>query len=761
MIVSLLAASIGTDPPGVCSSQRDIDLKSRDDLISAEEVCGYGRAARGCFTRVDCAKTNAPCTTSDPIFVPKVINEDQPWKYVFGGKDAIPSIKDRHLQSNVIPPGVWWRLPRAILLYARGAKTPADDGCDASHSYCVVPAHRLACTRARAPDHTYPVPGYPMGTVDGKELLTFQKECGITNNLYNRNTITLGLYRADLTFDWIGLSTASFEMVRWKGMARVSAETLMWLHAQTHGAERPCTAPPEPVDGENPPYALLTAELGRDLRAAIDDYYCAAQQGRADDPSSPSISQTLAVSPTGSTSSATTGATSSPTSATTSTAGTQTQAPMSNEVSPEVRSLVEIGKLSSDADVAAVAPLIGAYLTETKTGAAWVNKIKAVLGGRHAALTPEQIRQWVHAWSDEGRRSEGDAFALATEEDQLGVVRQWAVSVMQTSIYGMRSEGKGIVAVLSALGQLVLKLKSTPLEKYKDMAGALRRVAQLIYVFVSSIFGTWVAACKYVARMFNYLSKREGSGWTYKQWHDSFAKPLQEDMSQAVVYFTLYAQLSEKALLMARGLLGGSKQLERWKAPVEFMPTPKKLREVRRGLESKLDSRRLVSCYKRICAGYLDPAVSQQFVAENMGAATGRRKLLHVAGVILPRRGAAASSNRPEEPLPSSDDEYTQAMTEVKSYLTSKGLVVVEADVEESVVTPVGELLYVVVKFRKVGADGRADSALRDRAHDLARELSKMPALMGCTVQGCGGHTGESTNTVVVFDALVATRILA
>ena len=82
-------------------------------------------------------------------------------------------------------------------------------------------------------------------------------------------------------------------------------------------------------------------------------------------------------------------------------------------------------------------------------------------------------------------------------------------------------------------------------------------------------------------------------------------------MTQAIALLALYAQLSEKALLFARALLGGTKQRSIWQAQVEFVQTPKKIREVRRGLEAKLDQRRFVSCHKRICAGYLDPGIAQ------------------------------------------------------------------------------------------------------------------------------------------------------
>ena len=100
-----------------------------------------------------------------------------PWKNVFGGHDSIPSIADGHLAANVIPFELWWRLPTAVLMYQRGPATAKQDPrcADEAQEYCVVPAVYLTCARELAPDHAFPVPGFKLGVVLGKELRHVQQ----------------------------------------------------------------------------------------------------------------------------------------------------------------------------------------------------------------------------------------------------------------------------------------------------------------------------------------------------------------------------------------------------------------------------------------------------------------------------------------------------------------------------------------------------------------------------------------------------------
>eukprot|EP00325_Prymnesiales_sp_UTEX-LB-985_P033713 CAMPEP_0174731542 /NCGR_PEP_ID=MMETSP1094-20130205/57738_1 /TAXON_ID=156173 /ORGANISM="Chrysochromulina brevifilum, Strain UTEX LB 985" /LENGTH=185 /DNA_ID=CAMNT_0015933933 /DNA_START=187 /DNA_END=744 /DNA_ORIENTATION=+ len=158
-----------------CDSQRIINLKSRDDLSSADGVCGAAPHHRGCRTRVPCSRTNAPCSADNPLFISSYAPHGAPWKDVFGGHGSVSSVTDTKLAAPVIPDALWMRLPTAVLLYECSHATASQDpGCtDEAHTYCVVPKHRMVCVRELAPDHSFPVPGFKMGlppSPPGKEL---------------------------------------------------------------------------------------------------------------------------------------------------------------------------------------------------------------------------------------------------------------------------------------------------------------------------------------------------------------------------------------------------------------------------------------------------------------------------------------------------------------------------------------------------------------------------------------------------------------
>merc|ERR1711965_591226 len=120
----------------------------------------------------------------------------------------MPSVSDRNLQIRVVDPAIWWRLPTATLLYERRTDVSKwDPACTSSFRYCVIPKARLSCARSLAPRYAYPLPRVPLSA----ELESFSNECKMSSKVYTRDTVVLGLYRADIMFDWLGMSTAALD----------------------------------------------------------------------------------------------------------------------------------------------------------------------------------------------------------------------------------------------------------------------------------------------------------------------------------------------------------------------------------------------------------------------------------------------------------------------------------------------------------------------------------------------------------------------
>ena len=179
----------GAEP---CGTLRPVNCDSWDALGVGGSVCADPGRSRGCLLSVDCStsRTNvAPCSDKEPLYIPRYSDESAPWKDIFTTKREIPTLTYRRLQSYVIDPSIWWKLPSAVLLY-RVEKGNRDDDCEAAHEYCRVPKGRLDCARAYAPDNAYPLPQQPLGD----SLGTFFQSCGAKGfgNLYKAENIVIG-----------------------------------------------------------------------------------------------------------------------------------------------------------------------------------------------------------------------------------------------------------------------------------------------------------------------------------------------------------------------------------------------------------------------------------------------------------------------------------------------------------------------------------------------------------------------------------------
>lgn len=218
----LLGVGIVASRAEPCGTLRPVNRDSWDNLGAGGDVCADPGRSRGCLHSVDCSRTNVVCSDEEPLYIPRYGDEGAPWKDIFTATREIPAIAYRRLQSYVIDPSIWWKLPSAVLLY-RVENGIRDDDCESTHEYCRVPKGRLDCARAYAPDNAFPLPQQPLG--DG--LGTFLKLCGAKGfgNLYKAESIVIGLRRADILFDWLGIATVSFGVTRAGERAFISSET--------------------------------------------------------------------------------------------------------------------------------------------------------------------------------------------------------------------------------------------------------------------------------------------------------------------------------------------------------------------------------------------------------------------------------------------------------------------------------------------------------------------------------------------------------